>query len=204
MVANLIRATSWLMLLCGAVFCAGTLAQAQNPFEVKQFSATVVMSGAPVAKARAMTGDMKIYRSGDKMRTSMGSMGYMVMDLTQHMNYMVMNNMCMQISRPTQQNPFSEAQDATIERSPAGTDTVDGHACKVENITVTPHNGQPTKMKVWEAQDLKGFPVKVEMQSSRGPVTLEYKDISLDEQPASLFTHPDNCQQMPGMPGGPQ
>jgi hypothetical protein len=117
---------------------------------------------------------------------------------------MVMGNgMCMQMSHATQQNPFSEAQDATIDRSPAGTDTVDGHSCKVENLTVTPHNGQPTKMKVWEAEDLKGFPVKVEMQSSRGPITIQYKDVSFSEPEASLFTHPDNCQQMPTMPGGP-
>jgi hypothetical protein len=202
MILNSVRATSWLAMFCGAFFCSAAVAQTGNPFGVKQFSATVVMSGAPVAKGHGMQGDMKIYRSGDKMRTSMGSMGYMVMDLTQHTNYMVMNNMCMQISRPTQQNPFSQAQDATIDRSPAGTDTVDGHSCKVENVTVTPHNGQPSKMKVWEAQDLKGFPVKIEMESSHGPVTVEYKDISLDEPPVSLFTHPDNCQQMPSMPGG--
>ena len=201
MMANRCKVTIWLVLFSGAFFCSAAVAQTENPFGVKQFSATVVMSGAPAAKGRGM-GDMKIYRSGDKMRTSMGSMGYMVMDLTQHTNYMVMNGMCMQISRPPQQNPFSQAQDATIDRSPAGTDTVDGHACKVENVTVTPHNGQPTKMKLWEAQDLKGFPVKVEMESSHGPVTVEYKDISLDEPPASLFTHPDNCQQMPSMPGG--
>ncbi len=204
MMANRLKAMTWLAPFCGAFFCAGGVAQAQNPFEIKQFSATVVMSGASAAAAKGhgMQGDMKIYRSGDKMRTSMGSMGYMVMDMTQHVNYMVMNNMCMQISRPMGRNPFSEAQDGTIDRSPAGTETVDGHSCKVENVTVTPHDGQPTKMKVWEAQDLKGFPVKIEMQGSHGVMTLEYKDISLDEPPASLFTHPDNCQQMPSTPGG--
>jgi len=77
---------------------------------------------------------------------------------------------------------------------------VDGHPCKVENLTVTQQNGQPTKMKVWEAQDLKGFPIKIESQTSRGPVTIEYKDISFSEPEASLFTHPDNCRQMPTMP----
>jgi outer membrane lipoprotein-sorting protein len=189
------------------MFSVALAVQAQNPFEsAKQFSATVVMTGA-TPKGHGVQGDMKIYRSGDKMRTTMpGGMGYLVMDLTQHTNYMVMGTgMCMQMSRPTQQNPFSEAQDATIDRSPAGTDTVDGHSCKVENLTVTGHSGQPVKMKVWEADDLHGFPIKIEMQSSNGPMTIEYKDISLAQPDASLFTHPDNCQQMPNMPmpGGP-
>jgi outer membrane lipoprotein-sorting protein len=192
--------SAWMM-----VFCLGIAAYAQNPFEtVKQFSATVVMSGMPAHGAQGH-GDMKIYRSGDKMRTTLpGSAGYVVMDLAQHTNFMVMGSgMCMQMSPSNQQNPFTQSQGATIDRSPAGTDTVDGHACKVENLTVTPKQGQPVKMKVWEADDLKGFPVKVEMQTSHGPMTIEYKDISFDDQPASLFTHPDNCQQMPAMPGGP-
>ena len=198
------KAGTWPVLFCAAFFCtAAASAQAQNPFEIKQFSATVVMSGMP-AKRGMGQGDMKIYRSGDKMRTTMGSMGYMVMDLAQHTNYMVMGTgMCMQMNASGQQNPFAQVQGAAIDRSPVGTDTVDGHACKVENITVTPRDGKPSKMKVWEAEDLKGFPVKVEIPSNSGTITLQYKDISLDEPPASLFTHPDNCQQMPTMPGGP-
>jgi outer membrane lipoprotein-sorting protein len=195
---------SKLLLVVMMFLCIAVAAQTQNPFETyKQFSATMVMTGEPMGGHQGM--EMKIYRSGEKMRTSMPTgNGYMLMDMEQHINYMVMNgSMCMQM--PTQQgrpNPFAQAK-GTVERSPAGTDTVDDHACKVENVTVTPENGQPQKMKVWEAQDLKGFPIKVEMQSSHGPVTIQYKDISFTEPAASLFTHPDNCRQMPtGMPTG--
>jgi outer membrane lipoprotein-sorting protein len=183
-------------------------AQAQNPFDAhKDFSATVVMSGMP-GNNPMMQGDMKIYRSGDKMRTTMGAMGYLVMDLTQHTNYMVMSSgMCMQMPATRQQNPFVQASGATIDRSPAGTDTVDGHSCKVENLTVTSQSGKVVKMKAWEADDYKGFPIKVEVQTDKGPVTLQYKDISFDAPPASMFTHPDNCRAMGamgGMQGGPQ
>ena len=122
---------------------------------------------------------MKIYRSGDQMRTNLpGGAGYTIMSLSQHMTYMVMGDgTCMQMAPRGQQNPFAESQNATVERSPAGTDTVDGGACKVENLTVTSRDGKATKMKVWEAEDLKGFPVNVEIQSSRGPITAEYKDV---------------------------
>lgn len=180
-------------------------AYAQNPFDTyKQFSATMVMTGAAMGP-HAPQGDMKIYRSGDKMRTNIGSMGYSITDLSQHTTYMVMGQgMCMQMTMPPrgQQNPFAEQ--GSVERTPAGTETIDGHSCKVENVTVTPQNGTPTKMKVWEADDLHGFPVKVEVETSRGPITVMYKDISFDTPAASLFTHPDNCRQMPSMPGGPQ
>lgn len=159
------------------------------------------MSGMPTHQG---PGEMKIYRSGDQMRTTLpGGAGYTIMSLSQHTTYMVMGNgMCMQMAPQGQQNPFAESQNATVQRSPAGTDTVDGHACKVENLTVTSRDGKSTKMKVWEAQDLRGFPIKIEMQSSHGLVTVEYKDVSFGEPDASLFTHPDNCRQMPTMPGG--
>jgi hypothetical protein len=176
---------------------------AQNPFEAhKQFSATVVVTGSPMAGHNPQ-GDMKVYRLGDKMRTDLGSMGYSVTDLSQHTMYMVMaQGMCMQMPLHGQQNPFAEQ--GTVERTPAGSDTVDGRSCKVENVTVIPQNGTPVKMKVWEADDLHGFPIKVETQTSRGLVTVMYKNVSFDTPAASLFTHPDNCRQMPSMPGGPQ
>jgi hypothetical protein len=203
MISNYCKTGTWMKLLCAAIFCVAAIAQAQSPFEIHQFSATVVMSGMPAKGPQGM-GEMKVYRSGDKMRTSMGTMGYMVMDLTQHTNFMVMGTgMCMQMNATGQRNPFAEAQGAAVDRSPAGNETIDGHSCKVENVTVTPKQGQPVKMKIWEAEDLKGFPIKIEMPSSRGTMTLQYKDISLAEPAASLFTHPENCQQMPNMPGGP-
>lgn len=188
--------------------CTAMGVRAQNPFEsVKSFSATFVISGLPV-KASGARSEAKIYRSGTKIRTTLpGGAGYTLIDMTEHTAYMVMGGgMCMQMAAQGQENPFAQAPDTTVERSSAGTETVDGHACNVENLTVTPQTGpragQPTKMKVWEAQDLRGFPIKVETQSTHGPITIAYKDVSLAEPDAALFTHPQNCRQMPGMPGG--
>jgi hypothetical protein len=197
-VTNLRNFTSVLSLLV-----LGIAAYAQNPFDThKQFSATMVMTGS-AAGSHAPQGDLKIYRLGDKIRTSMGNMGYSVMDMGQHTMYMVMaQGMCIQMAPHAQQDPFT--QQGSVERTPAGTDTVDGHACKVENVTITGKNGTVTKMKVWEAEDLQEFPVKVQVETGRGPTTVIYKDISFDAPAASLFTPPDNCRQMPSAPGGPQ
>ena len=184
-------------------FFLGIAAYAQNPFDThKQFSATMVMTGS-AAGSHAPQGDMKIYRLGDKIRTNLGNMGYSVIDMGEHTMYMVMGQgMCMQMAPQGQQNPFT--QQGSIERTPAGTDTVDGHACKVENVTITSKNGTTTKMKVWEAEDLQEFPLKVQVESARGPMTVVYKDVSFDAPAASLFVHPDNCRQMSAAPGGPQ
>jgi outer membrane lipoprotein-sorting protein len=190
------------------MLCVALTARAQNPFEsVKAFSATFVMSGMPSNAQQGSVGT-KIYRSGGKIRTDLpGGAGYTIVDTPARTSYMVMGNgMCMQMTAKEQQNPFAQAPDVTTERSSAGTETVNGHLCKVENLTITQHSGpragQATHMKVWEAQDMHGFPIKMEMQTERGLITTEYKDISLTEPDASLFVHPDNCRQMPGMPGG--
>jgi outer membrane lipoprotein-sorting protein len=181
----------------------GIAAYAQNPFDThKQFSATMVMTESTMG-SHAPQGDMKIYRLGDKFRTNMGNTGYSVIDMGEHTMFMVMGQgMCMQMAPRGDQNPFT--QQGSVERTPAGTDTVDGHACKVENVTITGKNGTTTKMKIWEAEDLQQFPVKVQVETSRGPMTMIYKDISFDAPAASLFTPPGNCRQMPSAPGGPQ
>ncbi len=173
---------------------------AQNPFAVKGFSATMVTT------AEGHQGmEMKIYKSDTAMRMDMpGGQGYMLTQTDTRTSYMVMGGgMCMEMTAPPQHgpNPFTTSTDAKVETSPAGTDTVDGHACKVENVTVTPKDGKPQTMKVWLAEDLNGFPVKVEMQTQRGPVTLLYKDIKLTAPDAALMTHPANCHKMPGMGG---
>jgi len=123
--------------------CMAMSVRAQNPFEsMKTFSATFVISGMS-SKAPEGRGEAKIYRSGTKIRTTLpGGAGYTLIDTTEHTSYMVMGGgMCMQMTAQGQENPFAQAPDTTVERSSAGTDTVDGHACKIENLTVTPHTG---------------------------------------------------------------
>jgi hypothetical protein len=208
-----------LLTLCGAL-----TAHAQSPFEgLKTYSATIETSAsaapgsqapgtqAPASQAAGPQGqrEMKIYRSGELIRTNLpGGLGYSIVDLSEHTSFMVMGNgMCMQMSTQPEETPLSHSPDATIQRVPVGTETVDGHPCKVENLTITPHSGpragQATTAKVWEAQDLHGFPIKMESQTSRGAVTIQYKDISLSAPDASLFVHPEGCRTMPSMQGMP-
>ncbi len=190
------------LLLAVSVAAQGSGA-ANGPFGFTDFSATMEMTGG----GRTVSGG-KIYRAGSKMRTDMPQMGansYILMLLDEHQTFMVMpGGHCMQMPQQRAQaqhpNPFEFR--GKIERTPLGTGTVDGHPVKIEQVTVTPEHGEPTTMKVWEATDLHGFPVRVEMATARGPMTMEYKDVSLSPPPASLFTKPENCMSMPGMPGG--
>ncbi len=190
--------------VAGALVCCGVAgAQNQSPFKVTQFSATSVMyvSGQP-------SHSMKIYRSGDKIRTDMATGGrnaYFLLLLSEKMGYMVMGpGMCMKMPETGDKNhpdPFSVT--GKVQTTPLGTDTVDGHPTQIVQITVESSTGQTTTMKAWEATDLHGFPVRIEVPTSRGTVRIEYKDVSLSPPPASLFEAPTNCRSMPMMQGMP-
>jgi hypothetical protein len=95
--------------------------------------------------------------------------------------------------------PFSAVHPGSkVERSPAGTEALDGHTCQIEDITITPEHGRPLHMRFWEANDLSGFPVKVEVRRPAGdPVTIAYKDVKIGKPDPALFARPANC----GKPG---
>jgi hypothetical protein len=49
-------------------------------------------------------------------------------------------------------------------------------------------------LKMWEATDLSGFPLKLEVQRTTGtPVTITYKEVKIERPDASLFHLPARC-----------
>ncbi len=80
-----------------------------------------------------------------------------------------------------------------VKRTPAGTEVVDGHRCKVENVVVTTADGKIRQSKVWEAEDLKGAPVRIESQTENGRVVATYRDIVLGTPDPALFKPPSKC-----------
>jgi hypothetical protein len=189
-----------------SLFGTSTFAQNEGVFGLAaQFSATssMVMNGRTIS--------MKIARSGNKIRTGMpgpNANAYMLLLLDQHKSYMVMGpNMCMEmpVAGAMTSNPVAASSQGKVDVKVIGAGTMNGHPVKIEDVTITPSNGgQPVTMKVWAATDLKDFPVRTEMQTPKGVVTTNYTDISLAAPPDSLFDVPNNCRQMPTMPGASQ
>jgi len=186
--------------LTALLLIAPAILAAQNPFAMKNFSATMVTQSGDHP-----TVEMKLYKSDNAVRMDLpGGRGYVLTQTDTRTSYMVMGgSMCLEMTAAPQHtpDPFTTGADAKIETSPAGTDTVDGHVCTVANVTVTPKDGKPQTMKIWQAQDLNGFPVKIETQTQQGPVTLLYRDVKLAAPDAGLMSHPANCHKMPGMGG---
>jgi hypothetical protein len=67
---------------------------------------------------------------------------------------------------------------------------VDGHDCTKNNATVTDKDGNAHQYTVWNASDLKDFPVKIATTEAGSSVTMSFKDISLTKPAATLFNPP--------------
>jgi len=175
---------------------------APNPFDaIQQFSASV--SGGPPKWDKK-----KIYRSGNQMRADWDYENeYRISNLAERRGWVIRPKDW--VGQPKECHrmglvdiatyPFFSypASDFSVSRSPTvEKETINGHSCKVESYTVRPKDGRPqyVKMKLWEAEDLKGFPIKMEIDpSATGKFTLTYTDVSVEPPDAKLFRLPALC-----------
>ncbi len=90
-------------------------------------------------------------------------------------------------------SPLGMLQGTKVKRTPAGRQTVEGHSCKVEHVSVTRSDGTIIESTVWEAVDLKGVPVKIESVIDHHTFTAVYRAVAIGTLDKSLFAPPDKC-----------
>ncbi len=147
-----------------------------------------------------MVGDTQeahIYRSGKLLRTqSAEGIGYFITDLTTFDTYGLSMTGCMHDTHPYMRSfPFSAVRkDRKVERLMGGKETVDGHVCQIEDVTISSGGlVNPMELRFWEAEDLHGFPIKVALL--KGPrAVIRYKDVVVGPQDPTLFIHPNTCK----------
>jgi hypothetical protein len=175
---------------------AAPSANLQFPLDAfQEFSAVMVGS--------VMNGDEReayIYRSGNLMRAS-GNEGhnFLITDLNTLQSWGVSATGCMHDGNPYFRTaPFSSKRPGytVTDRTVSGQETIDGHACKIEDVTLTsPKQARVIKLRFWEAEDLQGFPVKIEfLRPSKHDPVIHYKNVVLGPQDPTLFIYPNSCQ----------
>lgn len=102
----------------------------------------------------------------------------------------------------------SEAKDAEstdaankykVEATEVGKETVDGHACVKNKIIVTDDKGKAHESLVWNATDLKKFPVKIETAEEGTKITMLFKDIKLVKPDDAIFAPPATFKKYDNM-----
>jgi hypothetical protein len=80
-----------------------------------------------------------------------------------------------------------------VVRTEVGKETLDGHPCVKYKVVVTPEEGVPVTMFVWQAKDLKDYPIQTEVDTGNGGVvTTRFQDINQTKPAASLFEPPSD------------
>lgn len=81
-------------------------------------------------------------------------------------------------------------QDYKIESTKIGTETIDGHPCTKNKVTITGRNNEKQEAIVWNATDLKDFPVKMEMRQGGGTMVMTYSNVKFEKPDPKLFEPP--------------
>jgi len=137
----------------------------------------------------------KIYRSGNLFRVDLDGL-YHITDFARDTTWSVRPDRCTRVARADVHSyPFSAFRDYKVERSPSeDKEAVDGHPCKIETVTFTSKEDEvKVKLKLWRAQDLQGFPVKIEVAHPSRTITVNYTNVTLDKPDAALFKIPAKC-----------
>jgi hypothetical protein len=186
-----------------ALTSAALIASAQNSGDAGKMSD---FSATQAASTRGQAISMKIYRSGTSIRYEPNpaiSMIYMPDDQKVYkiMGFPDGSHQCV-VARTDQSAVPGNIQllaGSKTERTPAGTETVDGHVCRVSNVVVTRSDGKTTESKLWEAEDRQRTPIKIETQTEDGAITITYRDIVLGPPDPALFKLPAKCTPLEKM-----
>ena len=85
-----------------------------------------------------------------------------------------------------------EQKEPKIEVTPIGKETVDGHPCAKNKITITSDDGKQHEIIAWQASDMHDFPIQTEMQAGGATITTHFRDIKMSAPAASLFDPPSD------------
>ena len=173
-------------------------AKTQFPLDsFTDFSAVMVGSAMTIGED---TEEAHIYRSGKLMRMQGPLLGYFITDLSTRETYGISAGPCIHETSPYfRASPFAAARPGSkVERVAAGEETLDGHSCRIEDVAVTSKQpgASPVKMRFWEAEDLQGFPIRIDIQRGTGHATIRYKNVVLGPQDPTLFIHPKSCESL--------
>ena len=185
---------------------ASPAGQAASPQpELSGFPLDQIPEFSAIAVGGILTSDANprhIYRSGNFLRIeSIDQHSWWIVDLIKKREFLLAPKICMKSELPNSRAfPFFlTGPEYTYERVPGGEETVNGHQCRIEDVTVkSPNLKYPVHLRLWEAEDLQGFPIKIENRPEHFPHrSWEYKKVDVGPQDPTLFLHPESCQDLP-------
>jgi outer membrane lipoprotein-sorting protein len=116
------------------------------------------------------------------------------------LNYMVYSSLSAYVEMPATDATAPEAlAKYKVATTELGKETVDGHPCVKNKVVVTDDQGKQNESTVWNATDLKNFPVKIETAERGTKLTMLFKDVKLTKPAAKEFETPAGMKRYENM-----
>ncbi len=115
-------------------------------------------------------------------------------------NYMIYPGLQAYAEMPAKESENPEAVNKfKVDTTELGKETVDGHACVKNKVVITDDKGKQHESTVWNASDLKKFPVKIETVDGSTTMTMLFKDVKLAKPDGKLFEAPADFKRYDNM-----
>jgi len=185
------------------IFMAGIVLSSMVTFAAppENFTASMVSQGM----------EMPMARMGSKSRVENAGMpGVVTISLGDAKKTIMINTTTKvyseQIIQEKEQMPTMYDSDIVFDKKKVGNETIDGHPC-IKYDSVYYRKSKPEekhKAIIWEAQDLKDFPIQMEVTvpanpkypGSGGKIVVKYKDVKLGAATASMFEVPSGYKKV--------
>ena len=95
----------------------------------------------------------------------------------------------------SQQEAEAYDRKSKTEATVLGKETLDGHACVKKRITATDDTGATSAFTVWNASDLKDFPLQIVTKEKEDTVVIRYKEVKLAKPEGPLFDPPSGFKE---------
>ena len=106
-------------------------------------------------------------------------------------SYLVYPGLSAYVESPIQDPDAAKPNSAfKMDSTELGKETIDGHPCVKSKVVVTDDAGKTHESTVWNATDLKNFPVKIESTEQAHTMTMLFKNIKTSKPEAALFEPP--------------
>ncbi|MFN7138224.1 MAG: hypothetical protein ACK4UN_02675 [Limisphaerales bacterium] len=96
----------------------------------------------------------------------------------------------------------TQEKEPKMDKTVLGKETIEGQPTVKHKVVITDDTGKSQEMTVWNATNMKDFPIRMETIEDGNKVVMTYRDIKLGKPDASLFEAPkgmkkyDSAQQM--------
>ena len=91
---------------------------------------------------------------------------------------------------PLPTDSTNSSASSKVEKTPLGNETVDGHACVKNKVTLLDDAGQPVNVTLWNATDLKDFPVQIVTTENKNTTVMRFQQIQFSRPDEKLFDPP--------------